>query len=252
MASPRFFVEVPLSPELVGSELALPEATAHHALRVRRLATGDALTLFDGNGGEYAAVITNAGRRDAQVRIERFADGIGEPARAVTLAQALVATDPMDAIVRHAVELGVAIVQPLVTARSARFPEGAAGDKRLAHWRAIAVSACEQCGRNRIPEVALPVELAPWLVRRESGRPGIVLAPAEGVPLGAGVSTSRARSDAHGLDVLVGPEGGFTFDEIAAAVQRGLVAAHMGPRILRAETAALAALAVIGSMEQGA
>src|SRR6187549_867796 len=135
MAAPRFFCSERLSPALVGTAITLPEDVAHYAIRVRRLGAGDRLTLFTGEGGEYAATITQIAKRAALVRIDAFADGIAEPARAVVLAQALVANDAMDTIVRHAVELGAALLQPLVTARSARFPAGAHGEKRLAHWR---------------------------------------------------------------------------------------------------------------------
>ncbi|MCC6869649.1 MAG: 16S rRNA (uracil(1498)-N(3))-methyltransferase [Burkholderiales bacterium] len=239
MAVPRFHVAIPLAPAAVGSELALPEATAHHAVRVRRLATGDALVLFDGAGGEYAATLTRVGKRAAHVRLDAFVDGVAEPARAVTLAQALVATDTMDTIVRHAVELGASIVQPLVTARSTPFPAGAHGAKRIAHWQAIAVAACEQCGRNRIPAVANPVPLAAWLALREKSRIGIVLAA------DSGVAWSQLRVGAGDLDVLVGPEGGFALAEVADAQAAGFLAVSLGPRILRAQTAALAALAAV-------
>lgn len=242
MSAPRFFVTLPLAPALVGSEVTLPEAAAHHALRVRRLMAGDALVLFDGHGGEYAATLVHAGKREARVRIDALAEGVAEPARKIVLAQALVASDGMDAIVRHAVELGAAALQPLVTARSARFPPGAQGAKRIAHWRAIAVAACEQCGRNRIPAVADPLALDGWLAHRSAGRAGIVLAP------GAVAALHEVRAAAGDVDLLVGPEGGFSPDEIRLAIDRGFVAAGMGPRILRAETAALAALAVVNTL----
>lgn len=239
MAAPRFFVDVPLAPAVVGSEIALPDEAAHHALRVRRLAPGDALTLFDGAGGEYAATLTNAGKREARVRIDAFAAGIAEPARAVTLVQALVATDPMDAIVRHATELGAARVQPVVTERSARFPSGAHGERRIAHWRAIAVAACEQCGRNRVPDIGVPLDLRAWLGERPASRAGLVLTPEGDRPL-------AALGAPHGdLDVLIGPEGGLVPAEISRAVQSGIAAVRLGPRILRAETAALASLAAV-------
>lgn len=239
MAAPRFFVDVPLAPAAVGSEIALPDEAAHHALRVRRLAPGDGLTLFTGGGGEYAATLTHAGKREARVRIDAFAAGIAEPVRAVTLVQALVATDPMDAIVRHATELGVARVQPVVTERSARFPSGAHGDRRVAHWRAIAVAACEQCGRNRVPDIGVPADLRAWLLDRPVARAGLVLAPD-----GARAFAELAAPEGD-LDVLIGPEGGLVPAELALAAQTGIVAVRLGPRILRAETAALAALAAV-------
>lgn len=239
MAAPRFFVDLSLAPSAVGSEVALPDDAAHHALRVRRLGAGDVLTLFNGEGGEYAATITHAGKRDARVRIDGFAAGIGEPALAVTLVQALVATDPMDAIVRHATELGVARVQPLVTARSARFPAGAHGDRRVAHWRAIALAACEQCGRNRVPDIAIPLDFDAWLEARHATRAGFMLVPEGDRGLG-----DHAQPEAE-LDVLIGPEGGFTSAETDLAGRRGIAGVRLGPRILRAETAALAALAAV-------
>src|SRR5512139_856020 len=122
MGAPRFHVRDPLSPNPVGSEIALPDNVAHHALRVLRLATGEAITLFDGRGGEYAATLVRAGKRDAWARIDAFDPADRESPLAASLVQAITATDTMDAIVRHAVELGAARIEPLVTERSARFP----------------------------------------------------------------------------------------------------------------------------------
>ena len=139
-------------------------AAAHHATRVLRLAVGDALTLFDGTGGEYAATLVRADKRGASVRVERFLPRRARIARcALTLAQGIVASDAMDSAIRKATELGVTAIQPLVTARSAPMPDGERGEKRVAHWRQIATAAAEQSGRNRIPEVAAPRSLAEWL-----------------------------------------------------------------------------------------
>ena len=235
MGAPRFFVDRSLSSASVGAEIALPDDVAHHALRVLRLDPGDAIALFDGTGGEYAATITRAGKRDVWARIQRFDDVQRESPIAVTLAQAIVAADAMDAIVRHAVELGAADVQPLITERSARFPSGAHGDKRLAHWRQVAVSACEQCGRNRVPQVQDPLPLGAWLAR---ARAGIVF------DVAATAALSKLPALAR-LDVLVGPEGGLTDLEVAQATRAGLHAVRLGPRILRADTAALTALGAV-------
>ena len=172
MAAPRFFVPAPLDPSAAGSEYALPDAPAHHALRVLRLSVGDPLTLFTGAGGEFAATLVRAGKRDAWVRLDAFLPVERESALAVTLVQGIAATDAMDTIVRRAVELGVAAIQPAVSARGARFPAGAHGDKRLAHWRQVAVAACEQCGRNRVPEVHDVIELADWLRARDAHAAG--------------------------------------------------------------------------------
>ena len=238
MGAPRFFAPDALSPSSVGSEIALPDAVVHHAVRVRRLAPGDAIALFDGRGGEYGATITRTGRREAFARIDRFDPVEREAPLAVTLAQAIVATDTMDAIVRHAVELGAAAIQPIVSERSARFPAGAQGANRLAHWRQVVVAACEQCGRNRVPEVRDPLSLGDWLSHT---RAGIVL----DAVAGASLATAAPASE---LDALVGPEGGLTEREVAQASRAGLRAVRLGPRMLRAETAALAALATVNLM----
>ena len=235
MGAPRFFARDALSTASVGTEAALPADVAHHALRVLRLTPGDAVVLFDGTGGEYAGTITRAGKRDAWARIDRFDPVDRESPFAVTLVQAITASDTMDAVVRHAVELGTAAIQPVNTGRSARFPSGAHGDKRLAHWRQVAVAACEQCGRNRVPQVGDPVPLSQWL---SSSRAGIVFDARAQASL---VSLPAATA----LDVLVGPEGGLTDAELAQATRAGLRAVRMGPRILRAETAALTALATV-------
>jgi 16S rRNA (uracil1498-N3)-methyltransferase len=239
MGAPRFFVDDRLCLPSVGAELALPDDVAHHALRVLRLAVGDPITLFTGAGGEYAATLTRAGKRDAFVRIDAFDPRERESSLAVTLAQAIVASDAMDAIVRRSVELGVAALQPVVTVRSARFPAGAQGDKRLAHWRQIAVAACEQCGRNRVPAVHEPFTLDQWLAARTSGRAGVLLDP------DAAAAFASLRAPAEALDLLVGPEGGLAPEEVARALRAGLEGARLGPRILRADTASLAALSAI-------
>jgi 16S rRNA (uracil1498-N3)-methyltransferase len=242
MAAPRFFVPPPLDPSAAGSEFPLPEAPAHHALRVLRLAVGDALTLFTGAGGEFAATLVRAGKRDAWVRLDAYVAVERESTLAVTLVQGIAATDAMDTIVRRAVELGVAAIQPVVSARGARFPGGAHGEKRLAHWRQVAVAACEQCGRNRVPAVHDVRDLADWLRAREATRPGVVLDPE------AAATIAAVPSPAQAFDLLIGPEGGLTADEVTRATRAGFTAARMGPRVLRTETASLAALAALNTL----
>jgi 16S rRNA (uracil1498-N3)-methyltransferase len=235
MGAPRFFSGERLAPAMVGQEIAVPDDVAHHAVRVLRLTAGDAIVLFDGAGGEYAATITRAGKRDTWARIDAFDAVDREPALAVTLAQAIVASDTMDAIVRHAVELGVAAIQPVVSERSARFPSGAQGGKRLAHWRQVAISACQQCGRNRVPRVADPAPLSHWLAE-----------PRTGIVFDARAQATLAALPASpALDIVVGPEGGLTEGEVSHAARAGLRSVRLGPRILRADTAALAALATV-------
>ena len=229
--------EIPLA---AGASLALPREAAHHALRVLRLRDGEAVTLFDGRGGEWHGVIASGGRRgeDAIVAIERFDAVERESPLAVTLAMSALATDAMDYAVRKAVELGCAAIAPVVAARSQGASHKGA---RVDHWRRIAIAACEQCGRNRIPPVEAPDALADWLDARDARRPGIVLA------LGAdAVLASLAAATA--LDVLVGPEGGFDAGELAAAKRAGLTAVSLGPRVLKAETAAVAALSALQAL----
>ena len=236
--SARLYVgEIALDP---GATLALPDDAAHHALRVLRLRVGDAVVLFDGRGGEWRAVVASAGRRGeaASVAIERFDPVERESPLAVTLAMSTLATDAMDYAVRKAVELGCASVAPVVAARS----QGASHrGTRAEHWRRIAIAACEQCGRNRIPPIDAPVALADWLDARDARRPGIVLAPGADAVL-------ASLAAATALDVLVGPEGGFDAGELAAAKRAGLTAVSLGPRVLKAETAAVAALSALQAL----
>lgn len=240
--APRFHVPDGPGAAAVGSEMALPDAPAHHALRVLRLAVGSPVTLFTGSGGEFAATLVRADKRTAWVRLDGFDPVEREGPFAVTLVQAIAANDAMDYVVRKSIELGVAIVQPVVTTRGARFPAGERGDKRLAHWRQIAVAACEQCGRNRIPAVHAVLDVEDWFARRAAVAPGFILVPGALHPLPA------ATAPATTLDMLVGPEGGWTAHEIAHAQTAGCLPVRLGPRVLRTETAAAAALAAINAL----
>lgn len=241
MSAPRFHCPDGLEAGDVNSEYVLPDAAAHHALRVLRLAVGDRVTLFTGTGGEFAATLIRADKRNAVVRIDSFDPVERENMLAVTLVQGIAANDAMDHTVRKSVELGVAVIQPVLTSRSARMPDGERGEKRLAHWRQIVVAACEQCGRNRIPEVRGAVALERWLVARSVAASGLVLSPI------ADASLIDAPRPQDALDLLIGPEGGLTSDEVDHAQHAGMTAARLGPRVLRTETAALAALATINA-----
>ncbi|HEY8244847.1 MAG TPA: 16S rRNA (uracil(1498)-N(3))-methyltransferase, partial [Casimicrobiaceae bacterium] len=213
----------------LGATLVLPQEAAHHALRVLRLRVGDAVILFDGRGGEWHAVVASAGRRgeEASVAIERFDPVERESPLAVTLAMSTLATDAMDYAVRKAVELGVAAIVPVVAARS---QGGAARERRVDHWRRIAIAACEQCGRNRVPPIDAPRPLAAWLTARDSRRTGIMFSP-EGDATLADVDVGSS------VEILIGPEGGFDAAELAAATLAGLRIVAFGPRVLKAETA---------------
>ena len=242
MTVPRFHCPGELVAGDVGNEYALPDPVTHHALRVLRLAVGDRIALFTGDGGEFAATLVRADKRDAFARIDAFDAVERESPLAVTLVQGIAANDAMDHAVRRAVELGVAAIQPVLTTRSARVPDGERGEKRLAHWRQIVVAACEQCGRNRVPEVRAVMSLEHWLASRDPAATGLVMTPT------ADVSIADSPRPRHTFDLLVGPEGGLAPDEIALARDSGMTAVRMGPRVLRAETAALASLAAINAL----
>jgi len=239
VSAPRFFV--PGVAADIGVEIALPDGVAHHATRVLRLAAGAPLVLFGGDGGEYAATLSKIDKRGATVRIERFDPVERESPLALTLVMAIIAADPMDVAVRKAVELGAIAIAPVIAARSQRIAGAAKTDKRLLHWQQIAIAGCEQCGRNRVPVVEPPAPFGQWLASRDPSAGAVMLVPGAASSLPVVARTLRLRH------VLVGPEGGFTDDEVAQALANGIQAAHLGPRVLRAETAAIAALATLNA-----
>jgi len=239
VSAPRLYAAELAGALVPGASIALPATAAHHAASVLRLRTRDAVTLFTGEGGEFPATIERIDRREVIIRVDAFADAERESALAATLVQSVAAGDAMDYAIRKSVELGAAALQPVITARSAPLGEGTRAVQKRERWQNVAIAACEQSGRNRVPAVGAPIPLAQWLARRAVASPGIVLAPQGGVPL----TNVTAPKDA--IDVLVGPEGGFTIEEVAAATRAGLAAVRLGPRVLRTETAGPAALAAI-------
>ena len=237
MSVPRFFVapaDATLAPD---TELALPDGVARHASQVLRLRDGAPIVLFDGTGGEYAATLMIAARQ-ARARAHAYSAVEREAPVAVTLVQALVAHDVMEVIVRKSVELGVAAVVPVLAERSQRGPSERL-ERRVARWTQIAIAACEQCGRNRIPRVEEARPLREWLAAAGELRRAALLDPrAE-----ASLASAAAQVDA----LLIGPEGGFTDAEADACLGAGAHAVHLGARTLRADTAALAALATLNA-----
>lgn len=238
---PRFHVPT-LAPALVGTPIALPGEVAHHVVRVLRLDSGAALTLFDGSGGEYAATLVETGKRGAIARLERFDAIERESPLDVTIVQSVLAADAMDYTIRKAVELGVAAIAPVIAARSQFSLAGGRGERRLAHWRGIAIAACEQCGRNRVPAIEMPQPLEAWLGGADSKRPAVIAAP------GAAQSLAAFAARTLPVAILIGPEGGFTESEVARAVAERIVPVHLGPRVLRADTAGVAALAMLAAI----
>lgn len=237
---PRFHCSPPLSP---GALVALPEGAAHHALRVLRMKSGDRLVLFDGQGGEWQATLKVGAGGTAQALIEAFNDVERESPLAITLAQALPAGDKMDWIVEKCVELGVAAIQPLAAKRSVIRLSAERMARRLAHWNAIAVAACEQCGRNHVPPVAPVIDLPQYLAQAAAHNAlSLILAP------GAGRRLETLPRPSGPVIVLVGPEGGWEAGELEAARAAGFMALGLGPRILRTETAGIAALAALQAL----
>jgi 16S rRNA (uracil1498-N3)-methyltransferase len=240
LSLPRFYVSPQEAALAADAEVALPASVARHALQVLRLRAGDAIVLFDGRGGEYPALLSSAGR-DVRARLAPHTDVERESPIALTLVQALVAADVMDWIMRKAVEIGAAAIEPVIATRSQRAPAERL-DRRTARWQQIAVSACEQCGRNRIPRIAPIVPLSDWLHARADLSQIVVLGPSASTSLAALARVALPAS------VLVGPEGGLDDAESRAATSRGARVGHLGARVLRAETAALAALATLNAI----
>ena len=240
MSLPRFFSPHPLpTPFVADTSFAVGEAVARH-IQVLRIAVGEALTLFDGAGGEYAATVHAIAKRDATVTLTAFDAIERESPLNITLVQSLATADKMDFIIQKAVELGVREIVPVAAARSTLKLDAERAEKRTQHWQAVAVAACEQCGRNRVPLVRPVQAFGQWLHQPRSGA-AVLLHPTASQNLLGLVDGKQP------IALLIGPEGGFTEQEIAEAIQHGVVAARLGPRILRTETAAIAAIAALSA-----
>ncbi|MGH8709421.1 MAG: 16S rRNA (uracil(1498)-N(3))-methyltransferase [Burkholderiales bacterium] len=234
----RFYTEAALR---AGGVSLLPEDTAHHAVHVLRLRASDDVILFNGRGGEYAGRIAAVDRLRVSVdvlehrRIER------ESPLAVTLAQGVSAGEKMDFTIQKATELGVAALQPVVAARSSGRIAGERAELKRAHWRRVAIAACEQCGRNRVPEVLPVLPLAQYCAAAAAGGTRLLLSPLAELGL-------RAAKLDGAVTLAAGPEAGFSAEEEAMLAAAGFLPVRLGPRVLRAETAALAALAALNAL----
>ena len=238
MRAARFFVDEPLA---IKSRIALPERVAHHALRVLRLRDGDPIVLFNGAGGEFAARLSVSGS-NVHGAIDTFDAVEREAPLRVTLVQSWVAADKIEWIIEKAVELGVHSIVLAPAQRSVVRLTGDRLDKRVERLRELIVAACAQCGRNRIPHIEASPTLAASLQTGLSGDlRGVVLHPSAELSL-------LKTPTAGGFAIAVGPEGGFDDDELALADQLGYSAYRLGPRVLRSETAGLAALAVLQTL----
>jgi len=233
----RVYVDAPLTP---GERVALQGSAATHITRVLRLRPGDALTLFNGHGGEYAASLAEARGGRLSVAVGEAQPIERESALGLTLAQGVSRGERMDLVVQKATELGVGGIAPVFTERSVVRLSAPQAARKLEHWRAIAVGACEQSGRNRLPQLSAPVPLADFLKATTPGT-RLLLSPAGAVRI------QDLPRPAAAVTVLIGPEGGLTEAERAAAVVAGFTPVRLGPRVLRTETAAIAALSVLQS-----
>jgi len=239
MTTARFYCPAPL---LADSRVDLPNAQAHHAVRVLRLKVGDAVVLFNGAGGEVPGTIAQLQANRVTVALQMPRAVERESSLAVTLIQALSSSDKMDLVIQKAVELGVTRIVPVVTERSVVRLSGARAEKRLAHWQGVAIAACEQCGRNRLPEVVALAPLRERLLEAQSAAARWILLP------GAEYALRSLPKPAGEIALLVGAEGGFTPAEQHAALAHGFLPIQLGPRVLRTETAGLAALAAVQAL----
>lgn len=235
---PRFYCQLPLAPN---TTVELPPGPAHHAVRVLRLGSGTPITLFNGEGGEFRATVEYTGGRKVHARIGVRSEVERESPLRITLVQGLASVERMDYAVQKAVELGVNAIAPVETSRSVTRLSGPRGEKRCEHWRQIAIAACEQCGRNRVPEIRLPRAIGDWLSDASSAL-RLLLAP-EATQTLAALEPPRGE-----IELLTGPEGGLSSDEVAAARRAGFRPVNLGPRILRTETAGVAALAAMSAL----
>ena len=242
MAIPRIHIARPLA---AGDAFGLPPDAARH-VQVLRLQPGDGLTLFNGAGGEWQARVTRMGRAAVDVHVERHVDVDRELARHVTLAIGMPANERMDALVEKATELGVGALQPLVCERSVLRLAGERAEKRLAHWRGVAIAASEQCGRTRIPEVRAVQPFAAWLEGSGPTAPGDSRRFVLSLDASTRWDTRAAGPAGTALTLLSGPEGGLAPAEEDSARRAGFVAITLGARVLRADTAPLALLAWCG------
>lgn len=232
----RIYLPQPLASQIL---VSLPEQNARHVFRVLRLSVGEELTVFNGEGGEYEAIIETANGREVRVRLGAFRPIERESPLQITLAQCVSKGGRMDYTIQKAVELGAQRIIPLLSDRSVVKLDATRWSQRGRHWQAVIAAACEQCQRNRIPEL-MPVQLLNSWILKING-PAIWLAP-------------RAEDTLHclprpkAITVLIGPEGGLTSDEAEYVARQGVIPVRLGPRVLRTETAGAAALAAIQAL----
>jgi 16S rRNA (uracil1498-N3)-methyltransferase len=235
---PRFYVDAALR---AGTSVLLPEDSAHHAMHVLRVHAGDEIALFNGRGGEYTARIASIQRLKVLVDVLAHRAVERESPLRMVLVQGVSAGERMDFTVRKAVELGAAEIQPVLAASSVARPKGERAAARHAHWQKVVIAACEQCGRNRIPQIHPLVDAAGY--RGQGSGKKVLLSPASELRFSQAV-----KGDGAEFTIAAGPEAGFNAQEEAAFLDAGFVPARLGARVLRTETAGLAALAALSAL----
>lgn len=236
---PRFYCAQPL---VIGETIALPEHIVHH-VQVLRLAANDCITLFNGSGGEYIATLAAIEKKRARAEIKLFSPREVELPYTITLVQALPETSKMDWIIEKAVELGVTAIQPLAAQRCVVKLSGERAVKKLTHWQGIIISAAEQSGRNRLAHLADPANFNDWIAQQNLHLRILLTPRAE-----QSLSDWARHHPPQSVALMVGPEGGFTSAEEIMAARQGALLLSMGPRVLRTETAGLAALTALNAM----
>lgn len=246
MRVPRVYLDQTLQS---GAELALEKATAHYLVSVLRLRTNDALIVFNGSGGEYRATLQSATNKQANITVGSHSTGVAPSPMQVVLAIGLSRGERMDWVIQKAVELGVNQVIPLFTERCEVKLKGERALKKLAHWQQIAISACEQSQRNDVPTIKPPQPLSEFLTPLATPSNAdlrLILDPRAEQSL-SNVLLNQ-RSSAKTIVLLSGPEGGFSDAEVELAQQKGVISVGLGPRVLRTETAPLAALSIVQAL----
>jgi 16S rRNA (uracil1498-N3)-methyltransferase len=244
----RVHVDAPVT---AGKRLVVDGSAANHITRVLRLRSGDALTVFDGRGGEFGARIEEFRKDSVVVTVEEHRPLDRESPLSLTLAQGISRGERMDWVIQKATEIGTSRIVPLFTKRSMVRLDEKQAERKLQHWRAIAIAACEQSGRNKLPELAAPIDFFDVLPADSPGATRILLSPTgdlriEDLPdVGRDVDPGVRPAISNRVTVLIGPEGGLDDVEQEAALAAGFKAVRLGPRVLRTETAAIAALTII-------
>ncbi len=233
----RSYVDAALA---VGATVTLPENASVHLLRVLRLGLGDACVVFNGDGADYEARIVTLGKRGAEVEVMARREVVNESALRITLAQSIARGEKMDWVLQKATELGVAAIVPIITERTEVKLDAERGEKRRQHWRGVIAAACEQSGRTRLPQLATPHTLCDWLVTVAAS--GWYLDP----DAQAGLRDIDANATA--VTLVIGPEGGLGERDQAMLRAAGFRGLRLGPRVLRTETAGLAALAALQAL----